>query len=251
MEIKFTPEGKKVIVVGDLNSREKIVQEVFIIDGKEVPSGEHFTSTYLSDSIPVSWREKYQKEKEEEYQKKISEIEKLEGELSIKQKELRMRLDYVGKNLKNVSKDSFNTLIDFLTDNIKWLVFPDFTPRIEEWKNSRMTYEFGRELRLISLFGRDDGSLTYGLGRYSDYSGGYGVVIPFSNYDDAFNKFKELVLNSPIHENLILIAKEHKIELDPIKVKEWKEKEKKRIKVIVNELEERIKNNRNKLNDLD
>jgi hypothetical protein len=41
-EIKFTADGKKVVVIGSLNSQEKIVQEIFVFDGSEIPSGEHF-----------------------------------------------------------------------------------------------------------------------------------------------------------------------------------------------------------------
>lgn len=42
-EIKYTTCGKKVVVIGDLNQTEKIVQEIFVTnDGAEIPSGERF-----------------------------------------------------------------------------------------------------------------------------------------------------------------------------------------------------------------
>ena len=62
MEIKFTTDGKKVIVIGSLNSQEKIVQEIFIVGGSEIPSGEHFVVKSLHDAPAVSWKEKNIKE---------------------------------------------------------------------------------------------------------------------------------------------------------------------------------------------
>ncbi len=41
-KIKYTTDGKKVVVLGNLNSQEKIVQEVFVVDGSEIPSGEDY-----------------------------------------------------------------------------------------------------------------------------------------------------------------------------------------------------------------
>lgn len=41
--IKYTADGKKVVVIGDLNQTEKIVQEIFVTeDGCEIPTGERF-----------------------------------------------------------------------------------------------------------------------------------------------------------------------------------------------------------------
>ena len=37
-EIKFTTVGKKVVVIGDLNQTDKIVQEIFVTkEGDEIP----------------------------------------------------------------------------------------------------------------------------------------------------------------------------------------------------------------------
>ena len=41
-QFKYTTDNKKVIVVGKLNSQETIVQEIFISNDSEIPSGEHF-----------------------------------------------------------------------------------------------------------------------------------------------------------------------------------------------------------------
>jgi len=47
--IKFTSDGKKVAVVGKLNAQETIVQEIFVSNGNEIPSGENFVVKSLHD----------------------------------------------------------------------------------------------------------------------------------------------------------------------------------------------------------
>src|SRR6476659_8101217 len=41
-DIKYTDDGKKVMVVGKLNAQQTIVQEIFVSAGQEIPSGENF-----------------------------------------------------------------------------------------------------------------------------------------------------------------------------------------------------------------
>ena len=50
MGYKFTADGKKVVVVGALNAKETIVQEIFVTDGTEFPAGEHFVVKTLLDA---------------------------------------------------------------------------------------------------------------------------------------------------------------------------------------------------------
>jgi hypothetical protein len=52
--VKYTSDGKKVVIIGNLNSQEKIVQEIFIINGQEVPSGENFVVKSLHDFPAIS-----------------------------------------------------------------------------------------------------------------------------------------------------------------------------------------------------
>lgn len=56
--IKYTTDGRKVVVIGDLNQTEKIVQEIFVTkDGDEIPSGERFVVKSLLDAPAKSWKE--------------------------------------------------------------------------------------------------------------------------------------------------------------------------------------------------
>ncbi|HEN3351269.1 TPA: hypothetical protein ACKBO6_004487, partial [Yersinia enterocolitica] len=53
METKFLSDGRKVVIVGQLNNQETIVQEVFVTAaGDELPGGERFVVKSLHD-VPV------------------------------------------------------------------------------------------------------------------------------------------------------------------------------------------------------
>ena len=52
-EIKYTDDGRKVVVLGALNKQEKIVQEIFVIGEQEIPSGENFVVKSLHDAPAI------------------------------------------------------------------------------------------------------------------------------------------------------------------------------------------------------
>lgn len=222
-EIKFTTDGKKVIVIGSLNSQEKIVQEIFIVDGSEIPSGEHFVVKSLHDAPAVSWKEENLRKIEVNYnsQKETyeNELSRLRKTYNMQSRELRNKIEYAGKVLKNVSPDSFKTLVDYLTGEIKYIVKLGWDVKLIEWKDFIQNYE--DELRLISVYGKDDGTMTYAIGDYYDYSGGNKHFKPFNNYDDAFDFFKKELLKAPISEDNINMAKTYKIKLDREKLKKY------------------------------
>lgn len=224
-EIKFTTDGKKVVVIGSLNSQEKIVQEIFIVDGSEIPSGEHFVVKSLHDAPAVSWKESELVKLNARYEKERSsvehEIDVLRKTYRAKSAELRERISYIGSALKNANEDSFNTLVDFICGDIKFIVINQHDLEILPIEEFHQMYE--DRLRLISLFGKDDGTFTYAIGAYYDFSGGNKHFIPFKNYEDAFEKFKELLLSSGANDNTIKIAKKHGIEFPKEVMDQYKE----------------------------
>jgi hypothetical protein len=225
-ELKYTSDGKKVVVVGSLNSQEKIVQEIFMVDGSEIPSGEHFTVKSLHDSPVVSWKESELKKLEERFERErknyLLDIEKNEKQYIEKTKELRAKINYIAKVLKNANESSFTTLVDFITGEIGWIVISGYDPEIVNFKDFNQMYE--DKLRLFSLFGKDDGSFTYAVGQYYDYSGGSKEFFPFKNYDDAFSKFKDILLSKGVDDRSIKIAEKYKISFPREKVEEYKKK---------------------------
>lgn len=228
MEIKYTTDGKKVVVIGNLNAQEKIVQEVFIINNTEVPSGENFVVKSLHDAPAISWKEKEMERIEKRYQEKQREVESLENNLRRRNIELQATIEAKGRILRNVSEDSFKTLVDYICGNIKWIVkVSSHSPELIQFVDFGKTYE--RDLRLVSIFGKDDGTLQYAIGQYSDLSGGHSSFMPFTNYQSAFEYFKEQLINSYYSEKTFEQAKKYEITLDREKVEKYKEKSRKDI----------------------
>lgn len=223
-EIKFTTDGKKVVVIGSLNSQEKIVQEIFIVDGSEIPSGEHFVVKSLHDSPAVSWKEKEIKSIEERFAtdslKYRMETEKLYKEHQKQASELRAKLQYVGKALKNADKQSFETLVNYITGKINWIIYEHYSS-VELIPIEKFNQMYENKLRLISLFGSDDGSFTYAIGDYYDRSGSTKTFHPFDSYDEALVEFKILLLKKDVSEENIKLAKQFGISYPADKVESY------------------------------
>lgn len=230
MEYKYTADGKKVRVVEELNNKEYVVQEIVIVNGEEVAAISNFTVKDLYNESTITWKNKHIEElealynrKEEDCKKKIKDIFKMEEDLTEKISRLQYRLDYADKVFDKANKHTLDTLIDFLSGNIKWIVTNDKFPALLEWSKNEIQYG---KVRIVSLFGDNNGTFQYGINKYAGY---YEVdniyFIPFTNYEDAFAKFKELVLDARISKELIVCAKKYDIQLDTDKVAKWKEEQ--------------------------
>jgi hypothetical protein len=236
METKYTSDNRKVVIIGELN-KQFIVQEIFISEGKEIPSGENFIVTSLYNSPVVSWREKEMEQWKIMYDYKRDEYEKLNDKLLIKHNLLKAKIEYAAKALKNVSPESFVKVVNFLTGNFTHVVIKHYSvPMLLTWKEFFRASDFNpSKLRLLSLFGEDDGSLCFRLHQYYDGSGGTEIFTPFTNYEDAFSKFIESVKTYPVSQDIINIAEAYDIKLDAQKVYEWRHRK-------MQDLEREIKN---------
>jgi len=204
-EIKFTTDGRKVVVIGDLNQTEKIVQEIFVTkDGAEIPSGERFVVKSLLDSPAKSWKEidlkkseeRYLKEKEE-WDKKISRINE---EKSLAYSSLQSRVKWLKSIAREPQDDNFKKAItvlqSFFSNIEKWV----FVEHYGDWEldlfnedgHNRLLdkteddYRRKRfdSMRLLSLFGDTDGNVSYKINEYSDGSG-YDKEVEFFNSKEA------------------------------------------------------------------
>lgn len=251
--IKYTSDGRKVVVVGNLNSYDKIVQEIFIVDGSEIPSGEHFVVTSLHDAPAVSWKEKNLKDLEERYekeQKKYSrDIDDLNMTYRSKCKELREKITYIGSALKNANEKSFETLVNFITGEIEWIVLDDYRPAIIPINEFNVLYE-GR-LRLMSIFGNDDGTFNYAVGDYYDFSGGNKRFIPFKNHDEAIECFADVLSKKTLSKDIIELAKKHSIQLPEEKLKGYKEEQETQIRNKIKEHLGNIERLKSSINELE
>jgi len=243
LEIKYTTDGKKVVVLANLNSQEKIVQEVFVSNGIEIPSGENFVVKSLHDAPVVSWKEDTLKKLEIKYEKDKKTYEELiknvESEYYKRTTELKQKIKYIGSVLKNADEKSFELLSDFLCGNIKYVIIQQYsTIELHPIEEFNMMYE--NSIRLFSIFGKDDGTFQYRVGQYSDSSGGSYEIHLFKTQEEALVKLQDLLNTCTISESCIKTANKWGLKISKEKLDEYRKKE-------ISYLEKNILSNQNSI----
>lgn len=205
MTHKFTPDGRKVAIIGALNAKETIVQEIFVADGTEFPAGEHFVVKTLLDA-PA---ETYKTKKERETEESIKRLEKERDSLHDKIKSFRFRASAAAAKIKWVEGIT-EPEVAMVVDNIKAMICGEYTHvvilghsriEIEEWDEKIFTLcddynkDRFRNLRMVSLFGNWNGRLDLGwkVNSYSDGSGSSATFFPCRSFTEAIEKAKEII----------------------------------------------------------
>lgn len=196
-DIKFTNDGKKVVVVGKLNSQETIVQEIFVSAGQEIPSGENFVVKSLHDAPSESWKEKNLRELEARYEKQKKDLEQEIDQQHARLNSIKIKAKHHADALFNFAKNSNSDQLDLLkkvvSGQITHIYISGYSPAIFEWDGGKQTYDierdYGREtikgIKLISVYGYADGDLEYRQHTYRDGSGGSEQVFPVTSYQEA------------------------------------------------------------------
>lgn len=196
-DIKFTNDGKKVLIVGKLNSQETIVQEIFISAGQEIPSGENFVVKSLHDAPAESWKEKNLRELEARYEsdrKKLQgQIDDQERRLSLERDKAKLQTSALLQFVKNSDESQLETLKAFMAGEITHLFVAGYSPEIISWKDSNKVYDQDsfchhdrlEGIKLVSLMGKSDGDLSYRLHEYRDGSGSSKTIYPAKSYEAA------------------------------------------------------------------
>lgn len=199
-DFKYTKDGKKVAVIGKLNSQETIVQEIFVTDGGEIPAGEQFIVRGLLDAPAVSWKEKDLETLEKKYTVTKSRISDDIGRLNKqykKDKNYLRGLIHKTKEYSNIIDGSeLQMLVDFLSGNITHVAIANYNYEIKTLKDELVqadSYD-GGELKLITLFGKANGGLNCGINRYSDGSGSYHTVFPCTSLEDARQTLEDQII---------------------------------------------------------
>lgn len=234
MEIKYTSDGKKVAVLGKLNSTDTIVQEIFVINENEIPSGENFIIKSLHDEPAISWKETELKRVKCENERLLIELEnsvksnqerlsKIKKDFKEQSKILSDKFKFIANAIRVADENSFNTLLAFLEGKIKYFLIDEtyapnvvsFSELVEKYSDS----DYWSGVNLISLFGNDKGDLQYMVG---DYYNGYEKkthVIPFENEIDAINALKKIIDNQKQYNDYTIeAAKKHGFKLDSEKL---------------------------------
>lgn len=196
-DIKFTSDGKKVIVVGKLNAQETIVQEVFVSLGQEIPSGENFVVKSLHDAPAESWKEKNLRELEQRYEKQKKDLEQQinhqHHRLSMIRDKAKHHADALFRFVDKAHEGQLDLLKKVMTGQVTHVFVNSYSPAIFEWDGGKEIYDierdYGREtlkgIKLISVYGYSDGDLEYRLHTYRDGSGGSEQMFPVCSYEEA------------------------------------------------------------------
>lgn len=196
-DIKYTDDGKKVLVVGKLNAQQTIVQEIFVSAGQEIPSGENFVVKSLHDAPAESWKEKNLRELEARYEssrkKWEAEIDQQGRRLSMIKEKAKHHADALFKFVDKADSESMTLLKKVMSGQITHIFVSGYSPEIYEWEGGKGAYDVDnfhdrvkiQGIKLLSVYGYSDGDLEYRLHQYRDGSGGSEQIWPTCSYQEA------------------------------------------------------------------
>lgn len=205
MNHKFTADGRKVVVVGALNAKETIVQEVFVTDGTEFPAGEHFVVKTLLDAPAETYKAKREREAEENIKTLEKQKELLSAQiadLQFKRASATAKVKWIEGITETEVREAFDNIKAMLSGEYTHVVIKDHSSfEIKEWDEKLFTstddyYRTRFEsLRLISLFGDWNGrlNLNWKVNTYRDGSGSSTNFYPCRSLQEAIEKVKEVV----------------------------------------------------------
>lgn len=220
MEIKFTTDGKKVVVLSALNSQEKIVQEIFVSEtGQEFPGGENFVVKSLLDAPAKSWKQ--------------TTIEKLEAEFEAKRKQLELETENLYKKLRGVSEKSKAVISAF--DAIAKNFDPSSLDHIKNILEGRVNFVVTKrysdfylypiheapiicdgKTKLISMWGSANGDFSFRIHDYYDGSGNGWNPIWFFETEQQAKDFLQSELDGveKYIDQHFKVAEKHGLKLD-------------------------------------
>jgi hypothetical protein len=257
MKIKYTKNGKKVAILKKLNKNQSMVQEIIILNNKEVLDENNIIidNFNLFDDKVKTWKEKNIEEIEKEYEKKLELYNKKNKELENKEKTTIRALDAKIKSLeKYIDTDilkAFKMVSCVLTDKFRYIISDCFSPDIKKFNfledvcyfDSYYCEKQFEDLRLLSLFGNSKGDLFYKINKYNDGSGSDTKIFLFKTLKEAKEKLKELYENKKSYDDeTIEIYKKHNLTFNKEKLKKYKQEQ-------INFQKELIEQTKKQLND--
>lgn len=229
-EIKFTSDGKKVVVVGKLNAQETIVQEIFVNGDAEFPSGENFVVKSLHDIPAESWKEKELRQLNERYERERAkwnrQIDEIEKQFRTQQNILKEKLKNTNGWIKQIDEPIGTLLQDFMKGEIKYIVWTGYDPEILDFDEKLISTDRYSDVsfKLISLCGRSDGNLEWRINSCYDGSGSSNVFFPAKTKEDAIEALRVHICNlTSYNESIIKVAGKYQITLNPDVYAKYKE----------------------------
>ncbi|HHH1797512.1 TPA: hypothetical protein ACPZFV_004020 [Yersinia enterocolitica] len=205
METKFLSDGRKVVIVGQLNNQETIVQEVFVTAaGDELPGGERFVVKSLHDVPVESYLSKEKAHQEAALAKAKSAIESVNREISDTRNKLSLYRDML-KQVKafaeHIDEQDLSHFVNVMTGQLNYAVQADYRiPTIKKFSEymSVIDNSYGNKsyqgLKMMSVLGNSDGRIELRVNRWGDGSGSYSDVTFFKTYEEARDFVKSSAL---------------------------------------------------------
>lgn len=205
---KFTADGKKVAIIGALNAKETIVQEIFVTDGTEFPTGEHFVVKTLLDAPAETYKAKEERRILEDIKKHESERDRLKAELSgyrFKASAAVAKIKWIEHITEDEIREVFDNLKSILSGEYTHVVLPNYDVEIMEWDHKLFAvqddYRRGmfESLKMLSLYGEWNGrlKLSWRVSDYRDGSGGSKTFIPCRSLQEAIEASKVIIDGKP------------------------------------------------------
>jgi hypothetical protein len=205
METKYLSDGRKVVIVGQLNNTETIVQEVFVTQaGDELPGGERFVVKSLHDQPVESWlsREKVKQEKSlADAKSKIEQINKEIGDLRNTLSFWKEMVKQVRAFSEHIDEAQLDHFADVMTGQVRFAIRRDYNlPSIERFEDfmSSIDNYYGRKnfegIKMLSVLGSTNGDIALRVNRYSDGSGGSDTVEFYKTIEEARQCVKRIAL---------------------------------------------------------
>lgn len=271
--IKYTTDGRKVVVIGDLNQTEKIVQEIFVTkDGDEIPSGERFVVKSLLDAPAKSWKEQELIKLEARFEKERKEwedrIKKIQDEKELVYKSLSLRVKWLKQVAKQPHPEALKKVIEtlalFLSNSDIWVFYADYsTWYLEKYDQegfSRIHDNVDRDyhrtrlenMKLVSLFGLTNGDFQFKINQYSDGSGSSNDVEYFKSKEDAMtyiqNRFDSIQSYDDSH---LKIAEKFNLKINETKLSVFRINKKQSILKNIEKAEQTLLNYKKSLDDFE
>lgn len=248
MEIKYTADGKKVVVIGKLNNSESIVQEIHVSDdGTELPAGDNFVASNLLNAPMKTWKENRIGEIDKKYD---AALVKWEEELHEKKKKheaslarLQNKIEQTNFLYDNLNIEPFRTLIDFMENRITHFVRDDYGRysilEFDDVMCANDNYD-RHDIKLLTLYGyrwvsnnqKLPATFSYTVSEYADGSGSKYSLYPAASYEECIEIIKNLLVEeyknngNKLDGSLVSNCEEYKLKIFPESELNafWKEK---------------------------
>lgn len=177
--VRYTEDGKKVYLQSIINSDTALIAEVMIIDGKECANKKStiININKLSETIPMTWKEKYLQEMTAKLEKQKIDNDnlaiELEKQINTVIKPLKTKLQNLKQLNDKFDVKEFQTFIDYISGEIKYLIVNSvYSLEIIPFNNTVEDFFHDKELnfqgfKLLTINGSTQGDLNFRLHKYA------------------------------------------------------------------------------------